>query len=332
MLTEGSSYRGTIPLELYLELQNKFPQFDGESEQSWLNRLRGNKMLAPTLFGTAQFKDELLQAVARRTMAQAGATRVGHQHAGPSLVKLKQPGDKQAVTTIAQRYRDEFMNGRQYKYAEQAYALLMEQFDATTSRDGAIFWNGINELTLAKKVDQWNGEMGSQFFGQLEATTVARYVNKQFVWEKGGVFQRYFNDVSGALGHAAKGHVTAVVRCGLRNDSIFTVTELPAMLKKMEAAIARKQAPEVTDITIVVIQPKQATHREIAAYTNLEITQVPIVRNIAWPCTGPKDCVIEGHLNLSIRMREYWSGRTQIKLPPAANRVMKDFQDLIKWG
>ncbi|HEY4370399.1 MAG TPA: hypothetical protein VGN52_00535 [Burkholderiales bacterium] len=332
MLNEGSSYRGTIPLELYLELQNKFPQFDGESEQSWLNRLRGNKMLAPTMFGTAQFKDELLQAVARRTMAQAGARRVGHKHAGPSLAKLTKPGDKQAVSTIAQRYREEFMDGRQYKYAKEAYELLMEQFDATTSRDGAVFWNGINELTLAKKVNQWNSEMGSQFFGQLEATTVARYVNKQFVWENGGVFQRYFTEVSAELGHAAKGHVTAVVRCGLRNDSIFTTTELPRMLKNMEDKIVRKQAPDVTDLTIVVIQPKQATHREIMTYTNLEITQIPIVRNIAWPCTGPKDCVEEGRLNLSIRMRNYWGGRPQPKLPEAANRVMRDFQDLIKWG
>jgi hypothetical protein len=266
-------------------------------------------------------------------MAQAGARRTGRRTAGPALVKLNKPGDTRATSTIAERYRNEFMvgNTNQYKYATEAYEQLLGQFDAATPPGGSIFWNGINELALAKLVDQWNTDLKGEVFGQLEATTAARYVNKQFEWEQGGVFQKYFTEVSDRLGHAAKGHVTSVVRCGLRHDSIFTVTELPRMLKAMEDQIKGKQAPAVTDLTIVVIEPKHLPERSVAAFTNNEITMIPIVRPVGWRINGRNDCTVDGRIALSARVREYWSLRGERSESPAATRIKKEFAKLIKW-
>jgi hypothetical protein len=329
----AKNYRGMIPLELYLKLQNTFPQTDGETDALWLQRVKRDPTLARKMFGTPEFKTELIQAVHRRAMAQAGARRVGHKTAGPALTKLTKPGAAQATTTIAERYRNEFMvgNTNQYKYATEAYEQLLEQFDAMTPPGGSIFWNGINELALAKLVDQWNTDLKGEVFGQLEATTAARYVNKQFEWEQGGVFQKYFTEVSDRLGHAAKGHVTSVVRCGLRHDSIFTVTELPRMLKSMEDQIKTKQTPTVTDLTIVVIEPKHLAERSVAAFTNNEITMIPIVRPVGWRINGRNDCTIDGRIPLSARVREFWSLRGPKPESPAATKIKKEFATLIKW-
>jgi hypothetical protein len=333
-MPDPSTYRGLVPFELYVELHNNFPQMEGESETAWLYRVRNDPALAYKMFGTPQFKNELMQAVARRTMAQAGARRAGHKRAGPGLIKLTKPGDKHAVTTIAQRYRKELMvaNETQYKYATQAYDLLIQQFDGATPVNGSLFWNGINELALAKKVDEWNREMGPQMFGQLEATTAARYVNKKFEWEE-GPFKEYFTKVSDKLGEAARGHVTAVVRCGLRNDSIFTVTELPRMLGAMEQALKTKKPPTVTDLTIVVIQPKHLPARKVATFTNNEISMIPIVRPGPgkWRINGPDDCVVAGHIEMSLRLREYWSRPPKKNESAAATRIKKECDDLIKW-
>ncbi len=328
----ADNYRGKIPLELYIKLQNTFPQLDGEAETGWLQRVKHDPMLAQKMFGSREFKTELIQAVHRRTMAQAGARRVGHQTAGPALIKLTKPGDKKAKTTIAQRYNKEFMiaDKSQYKYANEAYELLMEQFDAFTPANGSIFWNGINELALAKLVDQWNTELQGEVFGQLEATTAARYVNKQFEWED-GAFKKYFTQVSDRLGQAARGHVTSVVRCGLRHDSIFTVTELPRMLKSMEDKIKIRQAPIITDLTIVVIEPKHLGDRPIASFTNNEITMIPIVRPNEWRINSRDDCTIDGRLGLGARVREYWSLRGKKPDSIASNKIKNDFTKLVKW-
>lgn len=329
----ANNYRGLIPLELYIKLQNTFPQADGESDDSWLKRVKRDPMLAQKMFGTPEFKTELIQAVHRRAMAQAGARRAGQRTAGPALIKLTKAGDTQAKATIAERYVTEFMvaDSNQYKYATEAYELLLQQFDAFTPTGGSIFWNGINELALAKLVDRWNSELGQEVFGQLEATTAARYVNKKFEWDQGGVFQRFFTEVSDRLGNSAKGHVTSVVRCGLRHDSIFTVTELPRMLKSMEETIKAKQSPIVTDLTIVVIEPKHLEARPIAAFTNNEISMIPIVRPIGWRINGRNDCTIDGRIALSARVREYWSVRGQKPESAAATKIKRDFGNLIKW-
>ncbi len=337
-----TTYRGRIPYELYIALQNKFSQPVDESDEEWLRRVKRDPMLAQKMFGTPEFKIELIQAVHRRTMAQAGARRKGHRKAGPALIKLTKPGDKQAVTTIAERYRNEFMvaDERQYKYASEAYELLLEQFDAVTPANGSIFWNGINELALVKLVDKWNSELGAEIFGQLEATTAARMVNKQFEWEwgegkqkHGQVFENYFTEVSGRLGHAARGHVTAVARCGLRNTSILTHTELPNMLRQMEAQLGRGQTPNMTDITIVLIEPKSQTERPVKAFTNDEISQVPIIRAISanGRINGRDDCAVEGHINVSARIREYWASRVHKMASPAATKIMSDVSSLVRW-
>ena len=329
----ASNYRGKIPLELYIELQNKFPQLDNEPDAAWMRRVKREPDLYRRMFGTPEFRTELIQAVHRRAMAMAGARRTGQRQAGPGLVRLTQPGDKQAVTTIAQRYREEFMvaNESQFKYATAAYDWLMEEFDANTPIGGSIFWNGINELALAKLVDKWNSELGGELFGQLEATTSARYVNKKFEWDQGGVFQKFFTEASDRLGHAARGHVTSVVRCGLRHDSIFTTTELPRMLGSMDQQISAKQSPTITDITIVVIEPKHLPDRPIATFTNNEITMIPIVKPIQWRINGRNDCTVQGHVDVPLRVREYWSKQGTKQESSVAARIRQDFGSLIRW-
>ena len=332
-MLHANNYRGNIPLELYIKLQNFYPQYEGESDATWLSRVQNDPGKLCRMFSTREFNAELIQAVSRRTMAQAHAKRVGRSKAGPALIKLTKPGDKQAVTTIAQRYRNELMinNESQYKYATEAYQQLLEQFDAFTPRNGSIFWNGINELALAKLVDKWNNELQSEIFGQLEATTSARYVNKQFEWEKGGTFEKYFTEVSDNLGSNAKGHVTSVVRCGLRDDSIFTTTELPRMLNSMEDQIKRKQVPTITDLTIVVIEPKHLENKQVAVFTNNEISMIPIVHPNGRYINSREDCTINNNVALSIRIREYWTLRG--KKPPsvAATKIRADCEKLIKW-
>lgn len=326
----ANNYRGTIPVELYIKLQNTFPQADAESDVMWLHRVKGHPMLAQKMFGTPEFKTELRQAVHRRAMAQAGARRVGELTAGPKLIGVTRAHSFFVKSTIAELYQSEFMVGDQYKYAKEAYEQLMEQFDASTPVNGSIFWNGINELALAKLVDQWNSALGTEIFGQLEATTAARYVNKKFEWED-GPFKTYFTEVSDRLGQAARGHVTSVVRCGLRHDSIFTVTELPRMLESMEAQIKKRQTPEVTDITIVVIEPKHLENRSVSTFTNNEISMIPIVRPVGFRINGRNDCTIDSHVALSARVREYWTLRGHKQASAAAARITNDFAQLIKW-
>lgn len=326
LFNQPSSYRGKIPIELYIELQNKFPQADGESDLEWLQRVKRDPMLAQKMFGTPQFKTELIQAVQRRAaiakMADAGATRQGKDW------KAWAP---------AQRYQDDALRAiqksgkTQEEYAREAYAQLLDQFDATTPVGGSVFWNGINELALMKKIDKWNSD--KEVFAQLEATTAARYVNKQFVWETGGAFAKYFTEVSGKLGHAARGHVTAVCRCGLRYDSILTTTELPAMLKLMADQIKAKKEPSITDITIVVIEPKLHPDQPHATYTNKDLAKVSIVRPLPGRRIGGRDdCTVDGQVAVtSPFLQYYWAARGARPESAAAMRIKEDLQSLVTW-
>src|ERR1039457_6717671 len=74
-MLQPKTYKGLIPFELYLELSNKLPQRLGESDQQWVARIKLDPTFAQKMFGTGQFKMELMQAVQRREMAQAGARR-----------------------------------------------------------------------------------------------------------------------------------------------------------------------------------------------------------------------------------------------------------------
>ncbi len=135
----------------------------------WLQRVKRDPMLARKMFGTPEFKTELIQAVHRRAMAQAGARRVGQQKAGPALIKLTKPGDGNAKATIAQQYQNELMvaNENQYRYATEAYQLLLEQFDALTppmvvsfgTVSMSLHWQnwliGGMRSWVAKSMDSW---------------------------------------------------------------------------------------------------------------------------------------------------------------------------------
>lgn len=326
LFNQPANYQGKLPIGLYIELQNKFPQADGESDSAWLHRIKRDPLLVRKMFGTPQFKSELVQAVQRRAaiakMGDAGATRMGK--------------DSKAWTP-ARRYQDDALleiqkSGKsQAQYAKEAYEQLLEQFDATTPANGSVFWNGINELALLKKIDKWNSD--GEIFGQLEATTAARYVNKQFIWEPGGVFANYFTKVSGKLGHAARGHVTAVCRCGLRNDSILTTTELPAMLKLMAEQIKAKKEPSITDITIVVIEPKLLPDQPHATFTNNDLAKVCIVR--PYPGTrigGRGDCVVDGQFAVTDKfLQYYWAARGTRPESAAAKRIKEDLKSLVTW-
>jgi hypothetical protein len=71
---------------------------------------------------------------------------------------------------------------------------------------------------------------------------------------------------------AATGHITAVCRFGLRNDSILTKTELPRMLNHMQSQLENGK-PVLTDITIVVINPINSTET-FAIFTNAKIVNI----------------------------------------------------------
>ncbi len=331
----ANNYHGLIPLELYIKLQETFPQAAGESDALWLQRVKREPMLAQKMFGTPEFKTQLIQAVHQRTLAVAGATRKGHATAGPALIPLnkpKKPDAPDAKATIAERY---VSDSKQYNYVSEAYDLLIEQFDAVSPAGGMIFWNGINEVALARLVDRWNSELGNQVFGQLEGTTAFRYVTGKFEWgekDTTKVFAKFTDDVSGRLGHAARGHVTAVVRCGLRHDSIFTVTELPRMLNLMEEQIKAKQPPNITDLTIVVIEPKHLESRAVATFTNNEITQIPIIRPLPGKWVSRPDCTIDCNLNISARVRDYWTRRGPQPQPAAATKIKQNFEEIMRFS
>jgi hypothetical protein len=326
----ASNYRGKIPLPLYIKLNNMFPRGPEENEAAWLQRAKhdplGKQMLRATF---EDFQDELQQAVARRTMAMSGARRIGPEaerqlgkkmletgatalQAGPTLIR--QSADRgRLTTTIAQRYRDEFLDANgQYEYATEAYDELLEQFDASnrTPQNGSIFWNGINELALAKLVDEWNTELpdGAKL-GQLEATTSPRYVNHQFKWEEGGVFEKYFNGVSDRLGK---------VRVGTSPQSCGAASAIPPSSRrrncqrcsrewKTSSRTRRNRASPTSRSPSS--KPVHLLTKPVAMFTNTEIAKIKIkVRLI----NGREDCKIVNNVGTQIlsrytEVKKYWS-------------------------
>ena len=168
----------------------------------------------------------------------------------------------------------------------------------------------------------------------LEATTAARYVNKQFVWED-GPYKDFFEKSSEMLGGLAKGHVTSVARCGLRFDSIFTTTELPRMFKSMEEELARGAAePTVTDMSFVIIEPKTEVGVAVKVYINNAIAAVPVVRpKPNMRINGPQCCDVDGFVKIPPNLAAYWARPSKRKVTesPAATRIKADFGRLVKW-
>jgi len=120
------------------------------------------------------------------------------------------------------------------------------------------------------------------------------------------------------------------VRCGLRFDSILTTTELPRMMKSIEAELAKRQQPTITDLTIVVIEPKHLPQRPVVAFTNDEITMIPVVKPVDRFINRREDCRVEQNFNVGIRVREYFAGR-KAPLSEAAKRIMGDYERLTRW-
>ena len=141
----------------------------------------------------------------------------------------------------------------------------------------------VDEMALAKKVDQWNKLPGCNF-GQLEATTDVKFINQQFQWNDatGKNTEHYFAGVSGVLGSEARGHMTAVVHYGFRDNSIFTYAELPNILYAMVAAYNKKEwdgvttLPRVTDISIVVIDDLRVPNPQVSICCNSDILNIPV--------------------------------------------------------
>lgn len=144
-------------------------------------------------------QDQIRMLAMRQAMVMSGAKRSADNlpaGSGGKLVSLNNPAQPQSdpqvkwtVDPIAQ---------------DQVITYLKEAFEYGTPKDGAIFWTGIDANKLVKRVDEWNedtinasrqaGIVPRQAYGQLEATTDARFVNKAFTWDQAS--QKYWNAVS----------------------------------------------------------------------------------------------------------------------------------------
>lgn len=103
------------------------------------------------------------------------------------------------------------------------------------------------------------------------------------------------------------------------------------MLSMMDDQLKANQAPTVTNITIVVIEPKHLEERPIAAFTNNAITMIPIVRPVDRRINSRADCTASGHVDAPLRVREYWSKQVNVAESAAATRIKADFQRLVRW-
>ncbi len=104
------------------------------------------------------------------------------------------------------------------------------------------------------------------------------------------------------------------------------------MFKSMEDQIKRKQTPIITDLTIVVIEPKHLENRQVVSYTNNEITMIPIVRPLPGRrINGRADCSIDNRLGVGALVRDFWTSRKQPMESAAATRIKKDFEKLVRW-
>jgi hypothetical protein len=262
----------------------------------------------------------------RRALAVAGGRRTGSAFGGPNNRH-----------DVADRYRQDHIGDSQSrkKFATDMVNFLEDAFEYGSPVNGSIFWTGIDENKLVKQVAIWNSEFPGEMFGQLEATTDARYINGGFDWDIKGsslqTTQMFFGQVSGKYGALAKGHVTVVQLYGLRNDSIFTKKEFPTLLKHMTDALAKGQTPPVQDITIVVLDPL-SSNDPYKTYTNYEICEVPVVRKgvpdseSRW-MRNKNDAKIEYYVGtmVSAKLKAYWINRGK-KLPSkAANKIMQDY-------
>jgi hypothetical protein len=307
-----------------------FTRFIPKQQNESLKQFKERVMRDPVLslkveaaLRNAPVAEQIKLAAMRRSLAVAGGQRTG---GGP------------VVNPVAEHYTADFRSSPEArkKFAADIVNFLDTGFDYSSPTNGSIFWTGVDPDKLVKQVGVWNEEFGKQMFGQLEATTDARYINGAFDWSVDGaeqqVTQDYFGKVSERYGANAIGHVTAVQMWGLRNDSIFTTKELPTLFHHMSEAIARRETPQVQDITIVLLDPLEFEQMPFRYFTNAEIGRVPIVhKNVPDSVTrwirGRQDCGVTKYLNSIIppRLKGYWLERGSQEPSTAAKKIGKDY-------
>jgi len=313
--------------DLYDFYQHKVPHLPGESEDDWKKRIKDNPGLIREMIERAPLDEQIRLIAMRRALAVAGGQRLGSGQAGPNR-------------PVAEAYEKDFFSddAARKKFAEEQARFLVDSFDYQTPDSSAIFWTGVDPDKLAHQVGVWNQQFGEEMFGQLEATTDARFINAAFEWEvrdaPAQAAQIYFGQASERYGRLATGHVTSVQMWGLRDDSIFTTTEFPTLLNKMKEDIVQKKTPRVQDITIVVLDPVNSPTSEYKAYTNRDIGQIPKIRKNCpdsesrW-IRGRQDCEVAGNISIPVQVQSYWIDRGSREASPAARRIMQDYQ-LIK--
>jgi hypothetical protein len=323
------------PLKLHADLvqfyQEKIPRLPHETNEQLRGRIKANPALLQNVINAAPLSEQIRLLAMRRALAVAGGKRTGGAAAGPNN-----------ATTMAPRYVQDVLGrdaASRARFAEEQVKFLEEAFTYDTPTNGSVFWTGVDPDKLVAQVRRWNTEFGSALFGQLEATTDARFINGAFDWSvKDAAVQTtqlYFGAASERYGKGATGHVTSVQMWGLRADSIFATKELPTLLQGMATQLAQRKQPAVTDISIVVLDPK-TQNEEYRIFTNLDIGQIAyITKTVAdsesrW-IRGKQDCGVTGYVSSKIPalVRTYWLDRGRQQPSAAAKRIAQDYR-LIK--
>ncbi len=314
--------------ELYDFFSRNVPKLPGESDQSWKERIKNNPGLVDQQIRKAPFSEQLKLVAMRRALAVAGGQRTATGTSGPNNSR-----------GVASAYEQDFFRSEESrkKFATDMVNFLDSAFEYGSPVDGSIFWTGIDENKLVKQVEIWNRDLKGEIFGQLEATTDARYINGAFDWNSNGAVQTsqmFFGKVSETYGAMAKGHVTSVQMWGLRNTSIFTTKELPTLLKHMGESLQKGKAPAVQDLTIVVLDPLD-TNDPYKCFTNNEIGQVPIVYkhvpdSVSKWIRGKQDIAVQGYVNSMIpaRLKAFWFERGKKPISRAAVRIIGDYNSI----
>jgi hypothetical protein len=216
-------------------------------------------------------------------------------------------------------------------FAEQQVNFLANDFTYDTPKSGSVFWSTVDPNKLAQQVKQWNNQYGSTLFGQLEATTDARFMNNAFKCKTG---PDYWSAASERYGGGATGHVTSVQMWGVRRGSVFEITELPRILNGMDEQLRKGEKPRVTDISIVVLDPMK--HNEgCRIFTNRDIRYIRVFNNIGKDKNGKlkqfatckEDCGDAGDLSSKIpqSVSHYWAMRPNPGPSEAAKQIQRDY-------
>src|SRR5262249_32507868 len=147
--------------------QQKIPKLQGETNDQWRERIRLNPGLLQDVLAMASFDEQIRLVAMRRALAAAGGQRTGAAAAGPNN-----------ASSMAPRYQQDTMgsdNVSRAHFAAEQVKFLDEAFEYGSPKDGSVFWTGVDPDKLVTQVRRWNAEFGSALFGQLEATTDARF-------------------------------------------------------------------------------------------------------------------------------------------------------------